>query len=442
VDESKITSRGHSAREFIKERRNMIFKDSKNNSITFRWLAHAIVAIYGAACLWLYYHQSIADLTVEGNIPYQSDLPLHISMAVQDHWAYSFTAYAYQLLSWICGGSTIGIALFLAVVSVLTVYATENLICLFSGKTGAIGFQGAGQKIAGMDMGEQSGKLPVSAEKTWKTLGLALSLNLVMPAYLSFVGEFRYVSYQSPNVWHNSTYLCMKLVALITIWYYFRLAEHYEKGLSTKEWVIFMLLNVLCTGIKPSFLVAFSPIMGLFLLVDLFQKKPFSKILLFGSALLPSGLVILWQNAVLFGENTGNGIGFHPWYSFSLHAAIPKLSVVCSALFCILVIAFTCFQEWRNRQYVFVLGMTALGFLEALCLVENGSRSVDGNFLWGYGFCLFLLFTLCSVKCLQMKQEKGWLGVKLTCVLAYGWHVWCGLYFFVRLVAGEGFFMR
>lgn len=388
---------------------------SRDNSITFRWFAHAIVAIYGAACLWLYYHQSIADLTVEGNIPYQSDLPLHISMVVEDHWLYSFTAFAYQLLHWICGGSTVGIALFLTVVSVLTVYATENLVCLFSSK---------------------------QAPKTWKTLGLALSLNLVMPAYLFFVGEFRYVSYQSPNVWHNSTYLCMKLVALITIWYYFKLADHYEKGLSVKEWVIFMLLNVLCTGIKPSFLVAFSPIMGIYLLIDLFRKVPFSKILIFGSALLPSGLVILWQNAVLFGENTGNGIGFQPWYSFSLHAAIPKLAVICSALFCILVVAATLFWDWKERQYQFILAMTALGFLEALCLVENGSRAVDGNFLWGYGFCLFLLFVLCSVKCMQMKQAKGWLLVKMACVCVYGWHLWCGLYFFVRLVAGEGFFMR
>lgn len=407
---------------------------SRNNSITFRWLAHAIVAIYGAACLWLYYHQSIADLTVEGSIPYQSDLPLHISMVLQDHWYYSFTAYAYQILSWICGGSTVGIAFFLAVVSTLTVYATENLVCLFSGKGKSSGRIGETSPFSEM--------APAQEPKTWKTLGLALSLNLVMPAYLSFVGEFRYVSYQSPNVWHNSTYLCMKLVAVITIWYYFKLANHYEKGLSVKEWVTFMLLNVLCTGIKPSFLVAFSPIMGIFLLVDLFRKVPFVKILIFGSALLPSGLVILWQNAVLFGEDTGNGIGFQPWYSFSLHAAIPKLAVLCSALFCILVVAATILQDWKERQYQFILGMTVLGFLEALCLVENGSRSVDGNFLWGYGFCLFLLFALCSVKCMQMKQTKGWLLVKVACVCVYGWHLWCGFYFFVRLVAGEGFFMR
>ena len=405
----------------------------EKNYIMGRWIMHAIVAIYGAACLWLYYHQSVVDLTATGNIPYQSDLPLHISMVVEDHWLYSFTAFAYQLLYWLCGGGTIGIALFLMTVSVATVYATENLICLFFSK---------GTPAGRMEEAVSLAKVTQGKVKTWHTLGLALSLNLVMPAYLRFVGEFRYVSYQAPNVWHNSTYLCMKLVALITIWYYFVLADHYEKGLSVKEWVTFMLLNVLCTGIKPSFLVAFSPVMGIFLLVDLFRKVSFRRILIFGSALLPSGLVILWQNTVLFGEETGNGIGFKPWFSFSLHAAIPKLAVICSALFCILVVAATIFWNWKERTYQFILGMTAVGFLEALCLVENGSRAVDGNFLWGYGFCLFLLFALCSVKCMQMKQTGGWLALKLACVGIYGWHLWCGLYFFVRLVAGEGFFMR
>ena len=389
-------------------------EEHENKNITLRALADVLVVVYGTLCLWLYYHQSVADLTVEGSIPYQSDLPLHISMVVQDHWLYSFTAYVYQFLYTLCGGSTIGIAVFLAAVSVATVYATEALVRL----------------------------LAKEKEKTWKTIGLALSLNLVMPVFLRFVGEFRYVSYQSPNVWHNSTYICMKLVAILTISYYFKLEEHYAKGLSPKEWITFMLLNVICTGIKPSFLVAFSPIMGCFLLVDLIRKVPFNRILTFGATLLPSGLVILWQNAVLFGEETGNGISFQPWYSFSLHTAIPKLAVLCSALFCILVVAATILREWQDKKYLFVLCMTALGFLEALCLVESGSRSVDGNFLWGYGFCLFLLFTLCSVKCLELKETKALRIARIVFSGVYAWHLACGLIFFYRLLLGESFFMR
>ncbi|MDE6168936.1 MAG: hypothetical protein K2G28_10820, partial [Acetatifactor sp.] len=150
-----------------------------------RVFAHILTAIYGIACLWLYYRQSIADLSGSGPLPYQSDLPLHISMVIQDGWYYSFTAYAYKALYVLFGGGTLGIALLLAAVSAATVYATERLICFLGG-----------------------GK-----ERSWTTLLLALSLNLVMPVYVSFIGEFRYVSYQSANIWHNSTYICMRLAA-------------------------------------------------------------------------------------------------------------------------------------------------------------------------------------------------------------------------------------
>ncbi|MCM1025813.1 MAG: hypothetical protein NC432_05230 [Roseburia sp.] len=426
---------------------------------------HILTALYGAACLWLFYRQSIADLTVAGEIPYQSDLPLHISMIIEDGWYYSFTAYAYRLLYAVCGGSTLGIAAFLAAVCVGTVYAAEALVC----------------------------RLGEYREKSWGTLLLSLSLNFVMPIYIRAVGEFRYVSYQSGNIWHNSTYLCMRLAALLTFLYYLRLEEKYRQGITWKEWCAFALLNILCTGIKPSFLVAFSPIMGIFLLADLIRRTPLRRVLVFGSALLPSGLVLLWQNAVLFGEETGNGIAFRPWYIFSLHAAITKLAVICSALFCILTVIVTLGQLRRDRRYLFIVLMAALGFLEALCLVEEGSRAVDGNFLWGYSFCLFVLFAACAVKCLglgragatlsRMKREglsgsgeeraenalklegtgqEGSLkpdeaesgsdsdsgGIRLRKILrlglglVYGWHLYCGLYYFVRLVGGASFWMR
>lgn len=378
-----------------------------------RIAAHVLTALYGAACLWLFYRQSVADLTVAGEIPYQSDLPLHISMIVEDGWYYSFTAYAYKLLHVLCGGSTLGIALLLALVCVGTVYAAEALVC----------------------------RLGEYREKSGFTLLLSLSLNFVMPIYIKAVGEYRYVSYQSGNIWHNSTYLCMRLAALLTILYYFRLEEKYRQGITWKEWCAFALLNILCTGIKPSFLVAFSPIMGIFLLADLFRRVPLRRILVFGSALLPSGLVLLWQNAVLFGERTGNGIAFRPWYIFSRHATVTKLAVVCSALFCILTVMVTLGQVRRDRKYLFILSMGLLGFLEALCLTEEGSRAVDGNFLWGYSFCLFVLFAACAVKWLRLDGTKLRKGLRLGLGLIYGWHLYCGLYYFIRLVGGASYWM-
>lgn len=381
---------------------------------TSRMVAHVLTAVYGMACLWLFYRQSIADLTVEGAIPYQSDLPLHISMIIEDGWYYSFTAYAYKLLYLLCGRTTIGIALLLAVCTWATVYVMEEFLCYVGNYR----------------------------EKNWFTLTLALSLNFVMPVYLRVVGVYRYVSYQSGNIWHNSTYICMRLVALATLLYYFRLEEKYREGLSWKEWCVFALLNVVCTGIKPSFLVAFSPVVGICLLVDLFRRVPLKRILVFGSALLPSGLVILWQNAVLFGEDTGNGIGFRPWYTFSLHANITKLAVVCSVLFCALTVLCTCRQLKTDKKYRFVLMMAVVGFAEALCLVENGSRAVDGNFLWSYSFCLFVLFAVCAVKWLEFGKEGVQRSLRVGLGLVYAWHLYCGLYFFVKLVAGASYWMQ
>ena len=385
-----------------------------------RILPHICVAAYGLACFYLYYRQSVADLTAE-TILYQSDLPLHISMVVEDGWMYSFTAIAYRVLYQIFQG-TLGIAVFLAVCSAGTVYATERLVTQL----------GSWKKGAG-------------------TLFLALSLNFVMPAYVPFIGEFRYVSYQSPNIWHNSTYICMRLAALLTLSLYFTLEGTYREGLTAKQWLGFALMNVLATGIKPSFLLAFSPIMGICLLWDLLtdKKLPFYRILLFGSALLPSGLVLLWQNSVLFGEETGNGIAFDPWYTFSLHTNIPKLAVVCSALFCGLTVLCTLKDIFApaQKRYRFLIAMAALGFLEALCLVEKGSRSVDGNFLWGYSFCLFTLFIITAVKALSLKplaadgRKKTARVLRAGLLLVYGYHLYCGIYFFIRLLTGETFWM-
>lgn len=382
--------------------------------MTSRIAVHILVILYGIACLWLFYRQSVADLTVEGAIPYESDLPLHISMIIEDGWYYSFTAYAYKLLYTVFGGTTFGIALFLSVCAAAAVYVMENFVC----------------------------RLGKYREKTWFTLLLALSLNLVMPVYIRIVGEYRYVSYQSGNIWHNSTYICMRLAALAVLLCYFRLEGKYREGITWKEWCGFALLNVVCTGIKPSFLLVFSPVMGIFLLADLFRRVPLKRILVFGSALLPSGLVILWQNSVLFGEETGNGIELRPWYTFSLHANITKLAVVCSVLFCVLVVLVTMKKLVSEKSYLFIVVMAILGFLEALCLVESGSRAADGNFLWGYSFCLFVLFAVCAVKWLEFSGKGARRILRIGLGLVYAWHLYCGLYFFVNLVAGASYWMR
>ncbi len=377
------------------------------------WL---VILIYGGLCFYLFYMQSVQPLDYN-NRYFQSDLPYHISMIIDDGWYYSFTAYAYQLLYRAGGNGTVLIALFLAAASVLCIFLTERLLALLLGREGADAL----------------------------TLGCALLLNLVMPFFWRYAGEYRYVSYQAGNIWHNSTYQIMKPAALAAVIYYLKTEKGYRDCVSGRQWLILAGLLALCTGIKPSFLTVFAPVLAVKLLADLCGKAPFKQVFLLGSTVLPACGVILWQNMVLFGTDTGHGIALSPWYTFSLHASRTKVAVLCSAAFPLLVLLFSAGELLRDRRYLFAWGMTGAGFLEALLLVETGSRSRDGNFLWGYSIALFLIFVFSLEKWLLLLKRKGHclfyrfaFGV-CGCVLAY--QLFCGLVFFGRLLQGETYFM-
>lgn len=412
----------------------MGLKEKRVNRI--QWIYWILLGVYGVLCLYLFYMQSIQPLEYN-NRYFQSDLPYHISMIIDDGWYYSFTAYAYQVLYLLFGKSTFGIALFLAVMAVLSIVLTEKLLQVLTKQQGMSAVTAAG----------------------------ALGLHFVMPFFLKMAGQYRYVSYQSGNIWHNSTYQCMKVFGLAAILCYLKIEKEYQEKILLKDWLLFAGILIICTGIKPSFLTVFAPAMALKLLWDLFHKVSFKQIFLFGCAVLPACGVVLWQNAVLFGEDTGQGFSIQPWFTFSLHADRPKLAVLCSIAFPLAVLVCSVKELVKDKNYCFGWLMTGIGFLEALLLAETGSRSNDGNFLWGYCFAIFYIFLLSFVKWLKMgkgifgsagiaesKPESmsgsntGALtkGKKLAfwvCggVLAY--QLYCGIYFFVRLLGGTTYFM-
>lgn len=379
-------------------------------------LLWGMIILYGIACLYLYYQQSIQPLDYN-NRYFQSDLPYHISMIIDDGWYYSFTAYAYLVLYWAAGKNTCLIAAFLAVVTVWTVLLTEKLLRILLGKTR-------------MDA---------------LSLGGAFVFNIIMPFFFEWAGKYRYVSYQSGNLWHNSTYLCMRLFAIASLLMYMQIEKEYRNKIAWKQWVAFAVLLVVTTGIKPSFLTVFAPAMALKLLWDLFHKVPFKQIFVFGCAVLPACGVVLWQNMVLFGEDTGQGFAWNPWFTFSLHADRPKAAVLCSIAFPLVVAAFSLKEIVKDKKYFFAWLITGIGFLEALLLAETGSRSNDGNFLWGYLFAIFYISVVSFVKWLQIWKREGhiWLS-KVMFMIAGGvlfYQLCCGIYFFLRLLTGETYFM-
>jgi len=421
-------------------------KKSKLDSV-FSILLWLLIWGYGVGCLYLYFMQSVQP--TEGSIYFFSDLSKHISMIIDDGWYYSFTAVAYQVLYHLCGQTTWGIAMFLALIMVGTIWLMKQMLQVLF------------QKFSGETLPEAF------------YLGGALLLQFMMAIFWPYAGEYRYISYQSGNLWHNSTYLCMRILTVAIMIMYFDLMESYKSKPDWKKMTLFSVLLFICTGVKPSFLTVFAPIMALKLLWDLFHKIAFKNIFLFGLTVIPACLVVLWQNVVLFGGDSESTIVFYPGYAFSLHALRPRLAIICSVAFPISILAVTILLwlfrkfilkkqgsylvwllgEKGNELYFFIWGMTALGFAIAYCLAEAGKRSRDGNFLWGYFITIFLVNIISFwVFVMQIKKRKEIVtgnkilltGLDVACVLqglVLIYQIYGGVYFWRMLLRGMTYFM-
>ena len=389
-------------------------KQIEKNELPIRIVFYILCALYGGLCMYLFYNQSLQEVHGD-SLLFESDLPSHISMVVDDGWYYSLTAFVYAFLYKIAGG-TVLIAVFLALVAAGTVIATQKLLELIVSDRYGISCAGA------------------------------LALNFVMPFFVRWAGMYRYVSYQSPNVWHNSTYIVMRLCAVIFMYFYVKYEKDYaEKTISFKRWLILALLLALTTFVKPSFLTVFAPALALKLLWDLIKNKvKFLRAFLMGITVVPSMLVILWQNSVLFGESTDSGYKISFMETFSFHADHPKVTVVLSVAFPIVV--FVCLavemltSPLSDKAYIFSLVMAVIGFAEAILLIETGHRSKDGNFLWGYSVALFFLYLTSFKKWYGLIKERKWIPAAV-CGAVFAYQIVCGAIFFTRLISGETYFM-
>lgn len=429
------------AEEMLGDKMNRWGKYNKISKIVL----HMVILLYGLSMVFLFYRQ--AGWT--GGAVYESDLPVHIRMIVEDGWYYSLTALVYQILYLIPvtlpDGAPFGnlaVAVFLALCGWLSVYLTALLLRdMEAGRPGEADRKDRDhrdRKDAGRELG------------AWHLFG-GLALNLVMPCYIRGIADGRYIGMAAASIWHNSTYIVMKMTGLLCILYYGKLAKMYRQGITWKEWTGFTLLLSLCTAVKPSFLVVFAPVMAVFLLVDLMQRTPFVRVFAFGSTVFLPLLVVLLQNFILFGANTGNGWEIRPGYALSLHSGYPLISAILSIFFPLVLLPFFLKDMPKDRWLSGAWLMAAVGFLEVFLFTETGSRAVDGNFMWGYSFAILMIFAVMFVKWAELgkqipqkgKEGKDHLRVGIAVVsgLLFCWHLYCGIYFYTHLLQGVSYYM-
>lgn len=382
------------------------------NKITFI-VGNLLVILFGCGCMWLYYNQALKPQDVDSTY-FLSDLPNHIRMGVNGE-LYSILGYIYKVLR-LSDYWAILIALFLSVISVATVYLTEYLLKYL------FGYRKANNV----------------------TLYGGLITNFVMPAYVSGFGSGRYVSYQSGNIWHNSTYQVMKLFALLVMIIFFKLSLHTDRKLSFKHWILFSSLLTLCTAIKPSFLVVFAPSLCLKLIFDLVRKnRKFPYIVSLGSTVLPACAIVIIQNYILFSNE--NGIEIAILRYFSIYAKYPVLVIICSICFPLFILLCNLKELYGDEKYRFCWLMILIGLVQASLLVETGKRAHHGNFIWGYSFAIFIIIVFSYKNWIELFQNRKfymkYIVVLTVSTIILIYQLYCGVYFWLNLLLGSSYFM-
>ena len=389
--------------------------DKKKTSPVFKISAAVLLVTYCALCVFLYY--KFMGWT-EGAV-YESDLPAHISLAVDDGLIYSLISFIIIGLS--KAGTLELLPILLGLFAALSVFFTAELL------------------------------IEVSDKKIDSNIAilLALLLNIVMPCYIRGLSDGRYMGMHASSIWHNSTYLMMKWMGLWTILVYLRIEKDIAGKLTTKSYLFFTCILTLTTAAKPNFFLAVTPAMLIFLIVDLITKRaPFGKLVFFATSVVPSFAVMVLQNNALFRAGAGgNGIMIAPGKAMSAHTGYLLVVSFLSIAFPLMMLLLHIKEIFKNRYLLFAWLCAGTGYMEYFLFSEKGSRNMDANFSWGYAFTIILIFGIAlimwindlkSFKTCKSIVKKVYLA-GCGAVLAY--HTWCGLLFFVRLCMGVSYMM-
>lgn len=219
--------------------------------------------------------------------------------------------------------------------------------------------------------------------KTAKMASAALLFVYVIPVlyFLKIFGVFlninnMYLQYYVPNVWHNSTILCMMPFAIVTYLLSIRQFEQYDK----KRNGLIVLFVVLGTLVKPSFFFCYALAFPIIMFVRYrFGKEFFCSLLpvLIGCA------CVLYEFLTIYDGGDGNGVSIDVlplftldfWESRILYFAV---SMALPAFF----VVFYYKEIHRDREFWFVLIMLVVALGVVWCCHETGDREGHGNFGW------------------------------------------------------------
>lgn len=286
-----------------------------------------------------------------------------------------------------------------------------------------------------------------TSTKIAKLSSLALLVVYVVPLmyFLKPLGIFlpadnMYMGYYVPNVWHNSTILCMMPFAIAC---YLLSVKQFEEYSDRRNWYItlFLALSVL---VKPSFYFVYVIAYPVIILSKYGLGKETYRSLI---PLFTGGICLVYEYLTIYynGGNDGSSVVIDVMQLFTVgfwksHALYLVVSLFLPLLFLCLYAR----KIYKDREFWFVLIMAVCGMGIMWCCKETGPRAGHGNFNWQaiaalwfvYYYILKTLICECKERAYSLSKssigkEERWLIVTFTvfCV-----HVIMGVVYLARFI--------
>lgn len=303
-------------------------------------------------------------------IDYQmGDIPAHIRFSLEKK-GYSLNVLMFYLLCKYTLPNYYGVAVFLAIITCATVYASFFLISYMNKNAGGI----------------------VSNRALWV---ISCSLPFIASTYIPYVYPFFYKDTISPIVWHNATVIEMRLFAILSLAFFFKMME--SERILWQDWVLFSLFLLIANAFKPSYVVGFAPIAGIWMLIIVLNNKTsFGKMFVVGVGILLSMIPLVYQWIELYGDNEG-GLEFVLGGRL-LQTGNPYLKLICGLSFPVIIFFFILCERKVNSaswgKYVFFVYGMMLTNLFMYCFVLEKNDGGAGNIAWGLKAILYIVYLI------------------------------------------------
>jgi len=262
----------------------------------------------------------------------------------------------------------------------------------------------------------------------------AVALLLVQPALPLGAGRDPWLfGYFPPNQYHNPTTLLSKPLALAL----FAAGAAAVSGAPAGRLWGWLALVVASGIVKPSFLLAFLPAVGL---MALWHARAARWRLLIAGLFVPSVLLLLAQYALRYRLQADDGVSVTvaPLMVIGLYAPTDALTLVTrlalSVLFPLSVVAAFPQEAARDIRLPLAWLTFALGIVPGYLLAEAGGKASAGDFLWSGQLACFVLFAVSAAflaarlgDAVERPFRAGTLARAAACGAVLAWHAVSGV---------------